>query len=486
MPCGSSPLFSTDDCPARLPAAGNRNGESVNNSGSNGNYWSGSLNSNNSNNAYNLNFNSGNHDWNNNNRYYGHTVRPVSELALRDKSLFSFHTDSSQLLADLYRAYKDARRHKRRRFYQLCFELDFESELVALRNDIMNRTYKPSPSTCFIINDPKKREIFAAEFRDRVVHHLYYNYTYALFERLFITDSYSCRRKKGTHYGFRRLQHHIRSVSGNHTERCYVLKTDVMGYFMHISRSRLSDICMSCLVKMAHRQSDTAGKTWCEKLDYELLFYLSHVIIMNNPLEGCRILGAASDWRGLPRSKSLFFSGEGMGLPIGNLTSQLFSNVYMSVFDDFVKRAMPQFAYGRYVDDAFLVSRSKAALREAFPVLNAFLMENLNLELHRNKSFIKNAKYGIEFLGGYCKPYRNYVARDSLVRMKRKVSLLENDDKKDMLRPSLNSFMGVLSHYSSFNIRRRLFASSRFFCEHGRFNRRILNFKPFGCRRMVY
>lgn len=470
LPENSRAAFSPDDCPTCLPAAGNRNGTNVNNQGSNGNYWSASLNSNNSNNAYNLNFNSSNYDWNNNNRYNGHTVRPVSELTTPDASLCLFKVSPEQLLVDLLRAYKAARRHKRRRFYQLSFELDFEEELVSLRNDIVARTYRPGVSQCFIIKDPKQREVFAAEFRDRVVHHLYYNYTCALFERTFITDSYSCRKKKGTHYGFKRLQHHIRSVSRNYTRKCYVMKTDVMGYFMHINRELLLKICMASLEKMAMRSSDVSGKKWCEKLDYGLLFYLSYIIIMNNPVENCKIRGAMSDWRGLPRSKSLFYSEEGCGLPIGNLTSQLFSNVYMNVFDSFVKRTMPEFAYGRYVDDAFFVSSSKKALRYVIPTLNNMLERNLNLNIHPNKVFIREARYGVEFLGGFCKPYRCYVANRSVKRMRRKVFALDASDGVDKLRASINSFLGVLSHYSTFCLRRSMFGAAQQLNGYGHFN----------------
>ena len=464
------PIFSPEDCPDSAPAAGNRNGTDLNNRGNNGYYWSSSLNDNNSNNAYNLNFNSGNYDWNNNNRYNGHSVRPVSELAAPGSSLSLFHISPQQLLADLYKAYKDARRHKRKKSYQLAFELGFEEELVALRDELMARTYRPGSSTCFIINDPKQREVFAAEFRDRVVHHLYYNYTYELFERTFIADSYSCRKKKGTHYGFKRLGHHIRSVSGNYTRRCYVMKIDVMGYFMHINRQRLLDISLASLKRMAMRGSDVPGVRWCEKLDYELLYFLSHVIIMNNPVDDCRIRGSFADWKGLPQSKSLFHSCEGCGLPIGNLTSQLFSNVYMGVFDNFVKRNMPYVAYGRYVDDAFFVSSSKVALRNIVPLISGFLKENLGLEIHPNKVFIQDARFGVEFLGGYNKPFRCYVANKCLARLRRKVLALDASCGVRRLQASVNSFLGVLSHYATFGIRKKLFPSVPHIKEYGRFD----------------
>ena len=129
-----------------------------------------------------------------------------------------------QLLADLHTAYLDARRHKRRKHYQLCFEVRADMNLRELALELWERRYQPQPSSCFIITDPKKREVFAAEFRDRIVHHLYYNYTHEMLERTFIADTYSCIRKRGTHYGISRLERHIRRESRNYTMPCYVLK----------------------------------------------------------------------------------------------------------------------------------------------------------------------------------------------------------------------------------------------------------------------
>ena len=153
------------------------------------------------------------------------------------------------LLADLIVAYHDARRHKRGKFYQTHFEMNQERELVNLRDELLERRYAARPSSCFIIHDPKMREVFAAEFRDRVVHHLFYNYTHELFERTFIADCYSCIVGRGTHYGVERLKKHIRSCSQNWSKPCYVLKLDIRGYFMNINRARLLARCRELLGK---------------------------------------------------------------------------------------------------------------------------------------------------------------------------------------------------------------------------------------------
>ena len=150
-----------------------------------------------------------------------------------------FDTSPSRLLLDLYRANKDARRHKRQKGYQLSFERNVEAELLRLRDAILSGRWQPGPSTCFIIHDPKMREVFAAQFKDRVVHHLLYNYIAPLLEPGFVEDSYSCIKGRGTHYGINRLEEKIKTASNNYSRPCYILKLDIAGYFMHIDRARL-------------------------------------------------------------------------------------------------------------------------------------------------------------------------------------------------------------------------------------------------------
>ena len=128
------------------------------------------------------------------------------------RTITPYRLTRDQLLADLYTAYYDARRHKRNKPYQLRFEENLEANLDELCEELWTRTYKPRPSTCFIIREPKPREVFAADFRDRIVHHLYFNYTHEMYERTFIQDSYSCIKGRGTHYGIKRLESHIRKL----------------------------------------------------------------------------------------------------------------------------------------------------------------------------------------------------------------------------------------------------------------------------------
>lgn len=371
---------------------------------------------------------------------------------------FGYHLTYNQLLADLHTAYYDARRHKRQKPYQLRFESNAEENLRELCDELWCRTYTPRPSTCFIITDPKKREIFAAQFRDRIVHHLYYNYAHHMLERTFIVDSYSCIKKRGTHYGIRRLESHIRKESQNYSEPCYVLKMDVKGYFMHINRKRLLDITLASLKKMAfHKVDMDSNRNWRDIVDIDFLEYLSETIIMLNPVDGCHRKGNPLQWKSLPKEKSLFYSDPGCGLPIGNLTSQLFSNVYMNLLDQYAKRQLHCRHYGRYVDDFFVVSADRDWLHHIAKELAVFLHDNLMLDINIKKTVICDVCQGVPFLGAYLKPHRRYISNSTLRRMKAKIPVQGKGKTPEQLRCSLNSFLGLLSHYRSYKIKKRLF-----------------------------
>ena len=372
-----------------------------------------------------------------------------------------------QLLLDLYRAYKDARRHKRGKRYQLEFEYDLETNLIALRDELYERRYSPRPSTCFIIHDPKMREVFAAAFRDRIVHHLFYNYTYRIFERTFIHDSYSCLKGRGTHFGIARLRHHILNERRNHSRECHVLKIDIRGYFMHIDRSRLLALCRETL----GRSGGIAAE------DRDFVDYLLCRIVEVDPTRDCVRIGSEEEWALLPRGKSLFSSPEGCGLPIGNLSSQLFSNIYLNVFDQYCKRVLGARHYGRYVDDAYFVSCDRVFLLSLVPCVREFLRERLGLEVSAEKLCVADVRRGVEFLGVYLLPYRTYIANGALRRMRRKILSLRVEDVS-RLRGSLNSYLGVLSHCDSFRLRRLLLSRLPRLCGRGVFTADWLRFLP--------
>ena len=455
------------------------NDGNVNNIGSNGNVWGGSVNEENLNNAWNLYFNSSNVSMNNNTRIYGHSVLGVVGKNLYNIITFydmPFKLSKKQLLFDLYYAFECAKKHKSRKHYVINFEKKLHDNLCKLCNELWERTYHPNPSTCFIINYPKKREIFAADFRDRIVHHLYFNYTNQLFENTFIADSYSCRKNKGTHYGIKRLEKHILQESKNYTEDAYILKMDIQGYFMNINRDVLLNITNNVLNKMSdHYISKKTKKRWNGVLDFDFINYLTKIIILLDPTINCKIKSNLKEWDDLPKSKTLFHTDKNCGLPIGNLTSQLLSNVYLNVLDQFIKRDLKCKHYGRYVDDFYIVSQDKDFLHKIIPLIESFLENRLKLKTNKGKTIIKNYKYGVEFLGAYIKPYRTYISNNCLKRIKRQCFEIEcNIVHKNDITASINSFLGVLSHYKSYNLRKYIFKK---FYKFGYFNKFFTKFK---------
>ena len=381
------------------------------------------------------------------------------------------------LLSDLRSAYYDARRHKRNKGYQLQFESDLENNLGRLCCDLWWRTYKARPSECFIISDPKKREVFAADFRDRVVHHLYYNYIYKWLVCTFIADTYSCIEGRGTLYGIRRLEKHIREESRDYTRPCYVLKMDIKGYFMHIDRARLLNLVIDAIDRRQKK-----GDSGLSDAHFDFLRYLSREIVLLDPLEDCRIKGNLSDWDDLPRSKSLFYARPGCGLPIGNLTSQMFSNVYLNVLDQWMKRRMGCRHYGRYVDDFYVVSSDREWLHSLVPQVRLFLAERLGLSLQDGKTCIYDVRRGVPFLGAYLKPRRSYVSAFSLRRMSGKISALESTlpaPDPVHLRSSLSSVLGLMRQHSSYNLRAHLVQGRlRPFKNYGHFDDELTKFVP--------
>lgn len=377
------------------------------------------------------------------------------------------------LMLDLYAAFICAKRHKAKKPYVLHFERNLKKNIESLCDDLWTRRYKPEPSTCFVIQRPKKREVFAAQFRDRIVHHLYYNYTHELFERTFIQDTYSCIPGRGTHYGIERMTQHIRQESHNWQRPCYALKIDIRGYFMHINRRRLFDIATASLLKMADHQAN-GGMKWRDVIDMDFILWLTHEIVLLDPTDGCRRVGNPSEWDGVDASKLMANAPADCGMPIGNLTSQLFSNVYMNPFDQMVKRLLHFLHYGRYVDDSATICSDRQRLTDAIPVMRDFLKDELCLDMHMGKTQIIDVRYGVEFLGAFIKPYRTYICNRSLSRIRQEAADVMHMGRGQAFR-TVNSLLGVMSHYSSYNLRREIFTQQHIL-RYGSFDRDMTTF----------
>lgn len=366
-------------------------------------------------------------------------------------SLFNIQ-DREKILTDLFQAYFDARKNKRNTINALHFEKNFESNLFTLFNEIIAYNYLPKQSISFIVNSPVKREIFAADFRDRVVHHFIYNYISPIFEKSFINDSYSCRIGKGTHYGIGRIDKFIRSCSQNYSKDCFILKLDIKGYFMAMNKTLLSNKVKNGLLKFKH------------KIDFDLplVLYLIEQTIFNDPTKKCIIKGKKSDWQGLPKTKSLFYAKKNCGLPIGNLTSQLFGNIYMNEFDHWVKRELGIKYYGRYVDDFILIHPDKKYLKTCVSKIRSYLNKEMQLILHPNKIYLQHYSKGVKYLGAVIKPFRIYIAnrtKGNFYHAIEKQNEIARDHKptkeeQQAFQSSINSYLGIMKHYKSYKLRK--------------------------------
>ena len=363
--------------------------------------------------------------------------------------IFSESTSTFDFTEALFQAYFDCRSNKRNTINALTFEKHFEYHLFKLKQEILNGSYQPGRSIAFIVDKPVKREIFAADFRDRVVHHLIINKLNPLFEKEFISDSYACRVGKGTHYGIKRVAGFIQNCSHNYTGDCYILKLDILGFFMHINRFILFERLEKFIQVKYHEP------------DKELLIHLCKQIIFNDPTQNCTIKGSIKNWEGLPNNKSLFHSAPGCGLPIGNLTSQVFANFYMNSLDHFIKYDMGIKYYGRYVDDFVIIHPDKEYLKRLIPLLTSYLSTTLQLTLHPKKQYLQHYTKGVRFLGTVIKPNRIYIGNRTkgnfYMAIEKQNRLLQHKQLKiELLQgflSSMNSYLGIMKHYKTYRLR---------------------------------
>lgn len=360
---------------------------------------------------------------------------------------------SAILHRKLYEAYYAARKNKRLKNEQLQFEIRHEKEIYHLYQDIMNRCYEPLPTRVFVTHKPVIREIFAPRFRDRLVHHLIYGYLYEYLDRYFIYDSYSCRVGRGTLFGIERAKKFLRKVSVNYTQEAYVLKLDVQGYFMNINREILhQQLC---------RLIDYSKLDVTETEKRALQYLVEKVVLYDASKEAIRC-SPGHFWDKIPASKSLFCTATLCGLPIGSLTSQLFSNVYLNDLDHFIKSKIKY--YGRYVDDLLLMDKDKHLLMDMIPQIEKEL-EKVQLKLHPNKIVLQPFDKGFYFLGQYIKPNRCYVSnrvKKSLhkvhIRYQRFFDKMLSTrstpsiEELAQIESELNAYFGVMSKANSYRL----------------------------------
>lgn len=370
---------------------------------------------------------------------------------------------SNFLLDELWQAYLTARKGKRTTVDEHRFELNAIENVIDLRDCLLRRYYKPSRGVAFIVRDPVTREIVAAPFRDRVVHHFLYNICSDWWDRRFLADSYSCRRGKGTLYGQKRLAHHVRQVTNNYTTPAFAIKLDIQGYFMSLNHQKLYDRVLWGLDRQFFHstRSDFENGIRCHPADreklYKLLQYTWHEIIFDDPMRNITIRGLRSDWRELPANKSLFNQPKGRGIVIGNLTSQLLSNIFLDQLDRFVTFDLGYKHYGRYVDDFFIVVplAQKAQLFRDIEVIKDYLYYELGLTLHPKKQYRQEVHKGIPFIGVVVYPGYITPGKRSKRNFYRAAYKLVTTGEGDL--EGITSRIGHMKHINSRKFLRKLF-----------------------------
>jgi len=284
---------------------------------------------------------------------------------------------------NLFLAYKKARKHKTLRHYVIEFEEDLKENLLLLQSELLLHCYKPKPLVNFIVRDPKTRKISKSDFRDRVVHHALCNIIEPIFEKTFIYDSYANRKDKGTLKALQRFDYFKRKVSRNNTLKRYILKADIKKYFENIDHK----ILMGAIKK---------------RIKDQRILWLIKQILANHilPKEGKK------------------------GMPLGNLTSQFFANVYLNELDYFVKHKLKVNYYIRYVDDFVILGNNKWNLEACKSEINNFLKASLKIELHPDKSKISLVMQGTTFLGFKIFYYHKLLKKSNIRKFRINLSQL--------------------------------------------------------------
>ena len=344
--------------------------------------------------------------------------------------------DEITTVENLLSSFKKFGKNKKYKTDVTEFTAQLFTNITDLHTDLHNNTYTHSAYTHFTIADPKKRDIHKSSVRDRVVHHMLYHALYPYFDSKFIHDSYSCRINKGTHRGIDRFKKFSRKCSCNNTRTCWVLKCDIRKFFASIKHQILKSI----LCKHIHEE--------------RLATLLENIIDSFCSLPP--LLGGGAEERGrgglntVPHpNPPLHRGGENTtGLPLGNLTSQLLVNIYMNKFDQFVKHRLKQKYYIRYADDFVFLADNKKELEKLLPSVRKFLWEQLRLELHPDKVFIKTIASGVDFLG-WVHFTDHRVLRTATRR--RMIRNLKDNQKIE----SVASYQGMLSHGNAWKLQKQ-------------------------------
>lgn len=320
-------------------------------------------------------------------------------------------------LENIFRAWKKFSKGKHSHPDVAAFELRLEEHLFAMHERLLRGTWVNDPYKEEPIADPKPRLIHIASVRDRVLFQAVYQQVYQVFDKTFIHDSYASREGKGTHEGVRRFEEFARKVSANYTKPAFVLKCDIRKFF--------------------------------DGIDHALLFSLISQRITDEKLLALTLRIIIS-----------FEHASGKGLPLGNVTSQLFANIYLNELDQFVKHTLKAKYYIRYCDDFVILGESRAALEERIGDIAGFIHARLRLELHPNKVTLRKLRQGSDFLGYVSLPHYSVLRTRTKRRMLKRLAALSQSIKTkgdfEKALPIINSYFGLLSHCKGEELRKAI------------------------------
>jgi retron-type reverse transcriptase len=293
------------------------------------------------------------------------------------------------------------------------FSLRLMDNILELHAELAAKAYTHFAYKAFSISDPKPRSIHKALVRDRLLHHALYRKLYPFFDRTFISDSYSCRRFKGTHRALNRFGAFGRKASSNHASTCWVLKCDIRKFFASIDHAILLDILRKYIA------------------DQDVIWLIERVVL------------------------SFQSTIAGKGLPLGNLTSQLLVNVYMNEFDQFMKHRLKTRYYIRYADDFVILSDQKQVLESTLSEIGHFLVQQLQLSLHPDKVSIKTLASGVDFLGWVHFPHHRVLRTVTKRRMFKRLASTASMEPLTALA-TVRSYLGLLSHGNAYYLREKV------------------------------
>jgi retron-type reverse transcriptase len=329
-----------------------------------------------------------------------------------ERKILSHAYETIISVENLLLAWQEFIKGKKKKLDVQIFQYRLMDNILDLHNDLKNKTYSHGPYKAFNISDPKPRNIHKASVRDRLLHHAIYRILYPFFDNKFISNSFSCRKYKGTHKALKRFKDYYLQASQGKTKTVYILKCDIRKFFASIDHSTLMEILKKYIT------------------DQDVIWLLTNII------------------------NSFSSTRAGAGLPLGNLTSQLLVNIYMNEFDQSIKHILKVRYYIRYADDFVIFSENWEWLDNILTRIQFFLENELKLKLHPDKVFIKTAASGVDFLGWVNFPYHQVLRTATKKKMFRKLS---GNYKKEVV----SSYLGMLGHGNGYKLQTRLINQSK-------------------------